>query len=302
MDRTIGGQRFHQLMVFATIVRQGSMTAAAHSLGVSKSVVSGHLRNLETDLGVRLLERTTRRMSLTQVGEEVIEAANRMTDAAADANAAAESERSEVRGELRVGFTLALWPGLIRPVVQGLRLAHPGLRVVCFGNDAQVDLVQEQMDIAVRIGIPSDSSNVMIRLARDREILAAAPELAATWSGSAPSDLAQASLVGHRLVPRRSVVLRNGEQSVTVALPPPAVVVDNAQMLLDVAKDGLGLCIGPGHMLHADLQSGALVRVLQGWSMRELEVYALMPSRHNNRRSAVFLETLREVIAQATPI
>ena len=76
------------------------------------------------------------------------------------------------------------------------------------------------------------------------------------------------------------------------------VVVDTAQMLLDVAKDGLGLCIGPSHMLHADLKSGALVRVLKGWSMRELEVYALMPSRRNNRRSAVFLETLREVVAE----
>lgn len=299
MNRTIPSQRLHQLLVFEAIVRHGSMTAAAQSLGVSKSVVSGHLRKLETELGVRLLERTTRSMSLTQVGEEVLLAAQRMSLAALDAAAAAESERSEIRGELRVAFTLALWPGLIRPVLQRLRRAHPGLRVVCFGNDARVDLVEERLDIAVRIGVPTDSSNVITRLAKDREILAAAPELAAQWVGKPPAALAQAHFVGHRYVPRRTLEMRNGERSASVAIPPPVVVVDTAQMLLEVASDGLGLCVAPSHMLRADLQSGRLVRVLQGWSMRELELYALMPSRRNNRRSAVFLETLREVLGES---
>lgn len=298
MNRTIPSQRLHQLLVFEAIVRHGSMTAAARSLGVSKSVVSGHLRKLETELGVRLLERTTRSMSLTQVGEEVLAAAQRMSAAASAAAAAAESERQEIRGELRVAFTLALWPGLIRPVLQRLRAAHPGLHVVCFGNDARVDLVEERLDVAVRIGVPSDSSNVMIRLARDQEILAAAPALAAQWVDKLPADLAQAELVGHRYVPRRVLEMRCGEQRATVPIQPPVVVVDTAQMLLEVAKDGLGLCIAPAHMLRADLQSGALVRVLDGWSMRELELYALTPSRRYNRRSAVFLELLKELLAE----
>lgn len=298
MDRTVGAQRLHQLMVFSAIVRAGSMTAAAKELGVSKSVVSGHLRKLEEELGVRLLERTTRRMSLTQVGERVLEAAKRMAEAAEDAAEAAASERSEIRGELRVAFTMALWPGLIRPVLQRLRNGHPGLRVLCFGQDARVDLVEERLDIAVRVGVPLDSSNVITRLARDREIVVAAPELAAAWRDCVPADLARADFVGHRHVQRSTLSMRNGERSATVQVQTPVVVVDTAQMLLDAAKDGLGLCIGPSHMLHADLESGALVRVLNGWSMRELEVYALMPSRRNNRRSAVFLETLREVLVE----
>lgn len=285
-------------MVFSAIVRAGSMTAAAKELGVSKSVVSGHLRKLEEELGVRLLERTTRRMSLTQVGERVLEAAKRMAEAADDAAEAAASERSEIRGELRVAFTMALWPGLIRPVLERLRSAHPGLRVHCFGQDARVDLVEERLDIAVRVGVPLDSNNVITRLAKDREIVVAAPELAAAWRDCEPADLAQAHFVGHRHVPRSTLNLRNGERRATVQIQAPVVVVDTAQMLLDVARDGLGLCIGPSHMLSADLQSGALVRVLEGWSMRELEVYALMPSRRNNRRSAVFLETLREVLSE----
>lgn len=295
-DRTIGAQRLHHLLVFATIVREGSMTAAARSLGVSRSVVSGHLRNLEADLGVRLLERTTRRMALTQVGEEVHEAALRMALAAAEAGEAAEAERHEVRGELRIAFTLSLWPSLIRPALQRLRHAHPGLRIACTSGDERVDLVEERLDVAVRLGVPGISGNVRRLLAVDREIVVAAPDT--PWRADDPADLAGARWIAHRHVQRATTEFQRGGERRAVRLGPPVASVDAARMLLDLVRDGAGLGIMPAHLVRADLAAGRLVRVLDGWHLRAVELYALMPSRRYNRRTAVFLEALDAVLAE----
>ncbi|MEN0063055.1 MAG: LysR family transcriptional regulator, partial [Myxococcota bacterium] len=156
MNQTIDHRQFHRLTVFVAIVEQGSMTRAARVLGLSKGVVSGHLRELERELGVRLLERTTRRMAITATGQDVYKAALRMQSAGRDVLAAAEAASGAVAGRVRISGPFDLAATLLAPAVARVRKAHPELRIDIEVGDIALDLVRDEVDIAVRVGVPVD--------------------------------------------------------------------------------------------------------------------------------------------------
>ncbi len=291
----------HQLRVFTFIVQHGSMTAAASALGISKSVVSGHLKRLEEDLGVRLLERTTRQMALTAVGQEVNEAACRMLHAGEDALIAAESEMGTVGGLLVVACPVDLGPAVLLPAIRLLRAAHPGLRIEAIVGDELVDLISKRVDVAIRLGVPEDSGLFMRRLGRVDEVVLAQPHLAEDWRHAAtPEDLVDAPWIVHTAVHGERMRFWNpdSDEVQQVHRKPPALALGSTDLMRVLAAEGHGFILIPELLARHDMKSGRLVRVLAPWIHRRVDLYAVMPSRTRSRRRAAFLDVVARVIGR----
>ena len=179
-----------RMAVFAEVVAAGSLTGAARRLGMTPSAVSQHLRQLEGALGLALLHRSTRRLTLTEAGARYIEGCTAMVAAARAAEQALERHRDEPEGELRIAAPIG-FGGLLARALAPLR-RHPRLTLQLLLDDALVDLIEARVDIALRAGSLPDSSLVARRLGSMGAQMCAAPAYLAErgWPGM-PQDLAQ---------------------------------------------------------------------------------------------------------------
>lgn len=289
------------MLVFTEIAEAGSFTGAARTLGVSRSVVSEQLAELEESLGVRLLERTTRRLRVTQVGEHVLEASRRMVAAARDAQEAARAEHATVSGQLRVSCSVDLLDSLVLPALVQLTASHPKLRVDLQPSDYEVDIVHERLDVAVRVGVPSDSSFIMRQLARDDEIIVMSRTQRRHAVPKSVNHLATLPRVAHRFAQRTRTLelVHRGGRKARVKLGVPAIAVGHSGAMRELIAEGVGFGVLPRFMVRGDLDAGRLVRVLPAWRHRTVLVHALMPSRLVPRRTAVFLAALENAAAAA---
>lgn len=299
VSRTLDAQEVHRLMVFRTIVDAGSLTAAARRLGLSKGVVSTHLSTLETTLGVRLLNRTTRSLALTQVGSEVFEATQRLERAAQDVAEVVAEETETVRGILRVASSVDVAEAVLRPVARRLREQYPELRLELHVEDRPIDLVSEGIDVALRVGIPEDSSHVMTVLGADEEIILGAPEMAERWGvDTSPADLADADWITHVVIETHPYTYVHARSGRTLSFRPTRspLSVSITPIMRGLALDGLGICTMPRSFAKQELEAGSLVRLAQAWRRRTVRIYALRPARAPSRRVAAFLETTRGLL------
>jgi DNA-binding transcriptional LysR family regulator len=298
-----GARDLPLLAVFAAVSRLGSFTAAARELGVSKSVVSEQVRTLEERLAVRLIERSTRRLRLTQVGEQVLGAAAPVVGAGAAIDGILEQHRRTPVGTLRVAATHDLGARLVAPIAARLARQHPQLRIDLVCDDAVHDLIAGRFDLAVRLGAPRDSNYVMRRLAEFDEPIVGAPALAAAWSGATrPRELASAPFVRHALLGRPDVWRFTGPRGevdeVRVTLRGQANTGDGVRALV---LGGVGLGALPDYWIEADLRRGALVRLCPGWIWKRVSLYAVLPSaRRLPKRAELFLAALKESFPRAS--
>ena len=294
-------QQLPLLAIFARVCREGSITSAAKALGLSKSVVSAHIRTLEQSLGTRLLERTTRRIALTQAGEAVLDAANRVVAAADEVRSIAESQREVPTGVLRVAAPVDLGALLVAPAVARLCLRYRGLRAELLLSDGKTDPIAQQLDAMLSVNVPKDSTLISTQLATDVEIIVASPELAREWAtAKQPKDLAGARWVSHSSIPgsarRRFRNERDAAQQ--VATHEPHIVVNTADAMRSLIVAGAGFGVLPSQVVHDDMGAGRIVRVLPEWRGRTVRVHLCLPSRrHPPRRVVAFVEELRAMFA-----
>lgn len=264
------------MATFAVVVRQGSLSAAARQLGSTPSAVSQRLLALEAAHGVRLLHRTTRKLTLTEAGTRLLEPAERMLQAAEAARSALTLARDELAGELRLSAPVG-FARHVAPALAPLLTTHPGLRLSLVVDDALIDLVDHRIDLALRAGKLPDSNWVGRRLACFEWAICAAP--AYLSRNGVPSD-AQA-LISHDWLG-----LRSGEQRYALRGPQgaemrltvsPRVVANNQLSLQQMAVAGLGLSLQLLPDVADDLRSGRLVTVLPGWGLPALPIWALTP-------------------------
>jgi DNA-binding transcriptional LysR family regulator len=283
------------LPVFVAVVRAGSFTEAARTLGLSKSVVSQHVRTLEERCGVRLMERSTRRLRLTQIGEQVFDAAQEVQGAVHALEQIVERGRAEPTGTLRV--TLPLDPSLSRlvsSVAAKLTRHHPELKIDLVLEDAVRDLVADGLDVAIRLGTLTPSSYVLRRLGSEPEIVVADPARAEEIGRDAgPDKLRNLPWIVHTALgtrPTRTLVGPGGKK---VQVPVNALVTTNTVVSLrDLLLQGVGVAIAPLHVVREDISRGQLVRICPAWYHRKLWLYALLPTRKNPPRVRVFLVAL----------
>ena len=287
-----------RLRVFVAIADHQSMTAAARTLGISRSVVSAHLKHLETDLGVRLIERTTRTMAITTVGEQVLGHARQMLASGQAALDLVDAHLGSVRGVLRVSMPVDLGVPVLAPAVEVLRARHPELRIEALVGDVPVDLVKDRVDVAIRIGVPVDSALIMRRLARTAEVFVASPELADQYGLHGDIEaLEDAPRVAHVLLDDpQPTVRRPDDQTRRLVLRPAAVSVAGTDLMRRFIGSGIGFGAMPDLLVRDDIARGDLVRVVQPWFRRRVEVFALTPSRVTSPAAHAFLEVVRGVL------
>lgn len=284
-----------QLEVFVRVVADGGFTAAAASLGVSKSFVSRQLGALEDRLGARLLNRTTRKLTLTDIGTVFYERCRRILDELTDAQGAVTSMQSAPRGILRLALPMSFGITHVAPEIARFLDRHPELSVDVDLSDRRVDLLGEGFDLAIRIGALSDSSMIARKLATSCVVLVASPAyLAAHGRPSEPEAIRTHACLHYAYSPTgHSWRLENGERAVTVA-GEGRVTANNGDALRELAIAGQGIARLPDFIVNASLADGRLEHVLPGWG-ESGAIWAVYPhSRHLSAKVRLFVEFLAE--------
>ncbi len=269
------------MAVFAAVVRQGSMSAAARQLGLSASAVSQQVRALERTHGVTLLHRSTRKLALSDAGARVYAECAQMVEAAERAQQQLRATRDEPSGELRVAAPIGFGPYLATALTP-LLLTHPALSLRLLVDDAMIDLIDARIDLAIRVGRLPDSHWVARRLCAMSLVLCAAPAYRRRRGlPQTPEELA-----GHHWLSQsgtataaRGVLLQHADGRRSTVHPPAGVASNNQLLLQQMCAAGLGIALIGSPDAHADLAAGRLERVLPDWQLPPLDVWALTPQR-----------------------
>lgn len=285
----------NRLGMFVAVVEAGSFTAAADTLGTTKAVVSFNLKQLEQELGVALLTRSTRRLALTEAGEGFYAECARLLREADAAVDQARSGQATLSGSLRVTATVDYGNRIVAPALAAFARRHPALRVSYQASSAHADLIGDRLDLAVRVGTLADSSYRATPIGQFKLLLVASPALLAEHG--APRTLeALAAMPWLANRPGRSDHWRvtdgkGREHALRVA---PVAHADTASALLAFAEAGCGVAALPDWLLEEPLARGVLQRVLPTVSLPPQPVYAVYPdTRHVSAKVRRFIDFLR---------
>ena len=283
------------LLVFAHVVETRSFTKAAQRLGITRSAISKHIAGLEAELGVQLLVRTTRKLSLTDVGERVYESCARIAEDVESAREAALTHSSQVAGHLRIAAPLALGRDYVVPLVSEFLALHPHTTAELFLSDSFADVVEERIDVAVRVGRVREGSLVARRLNTVRFVLCASPAyLLRCGNPKSPEALAEHAFILHGSMDPLRITLARGKRSVTV-LGRGRLSSRDGPAAIQAALLGHGIVIVPEFEVGGALISGALLQLLPEWRMDEMVMHAVFPPRkHVASRVRTFVDFLAE--------
>jgi DNA-binding transcriptional LysR family regulator len=272
--------RLEQLSAFVEVARRQSFARAAHSLGRQPSAVSRAVAALENRLGVRLLQRTTRRVTLSDAGRDYFGRCETLLAEFEGADAAVRDHAASLRGNLRVSAATGSGQTLFAPIVPEFLMLHPLLTLDLQLSNRYVDLVEEGYDLALRVGsLPPDSRLVARRLAPSRRVLlASAAYLQRRGSPRTPQQLREHPCLVLDIGPRpQRWELERGRTRAALEVSGP-LHSNNAFALLSACRAGLGITLLPDTVAVGDLRSGELRRVLPGWVSTEQSIYAVYPS------------------------
>jgi DNA-binding transcriptional LysR family regulator len=273
--------RLTSLTTFVQVVDSGGFSAAARRLNMSATMVSSHVQSLEDRLGARLLNRTTRRIGLTEIGKEYYERCVRILADLEEADHAATALQSTPRGTLRL-YTGTHIMQFIAPVISEFLKLHPAVSVDLTIGERMVDLVEEGYDLAIRTVLPPDSSLIVRSLAPWRPILCCSPSyLESHRPPERLEDLAQHNCLRYAHYPFGDEWRFTGPGGAPAAVRVSGNLVTNSgEALRTVAIDGQGLILAPSFLVFGDLAAGRLVRLLDEYHPVELTINAVYPHRH----------------------
>jgi len=284
------------MAIFATVVRSGSFSAAARALGLTRAVVSHHVRALETKLGVPLAQRSTRSFSLTPAGEAFRVHCERLLDEAVDGVRGMELLRTEPRGEVRLTCSHHFGSKRILPALVAFRRRYPAVRLQVAMTDANMDLVQQGIEVAVRAGPLVDSSLVARQLVHEATMLCASPAyLRRHRAPSSAVELAQHRWVVYPLSQKAVTVRADGKE--VQVLVQGDIVTDSAASRLAFVLAGEGIARLPAYDAATLIASGDLVRVLPEVETAPLDIFLVHSKRIGPSARLLrdfLLETARE--------
>ena len=291
-----GIDRLELLQTFVKIVESGSLSAAARQLGTTQPTVSRRLQMLEQSLGLRLLQRSTHAMKLTEVGERCFEHAKTLLETWQAIEADLRDDKDAPRGTLRVVVPHAFGQEQLIAPLAGFLERHPEVSVDWLLHDRQPDFIADGIDCAIHVGNVEDPSLVAIRLAEVPRIVVAAPGL---WGDGAPpehaQDLRRLPWLAMRTYYRDAVALTHRASGEDASFPiRPRMATDSLYALRNAALGGIGAGIVSAWVVADDLASGRLVHLAPEWSAAPLPVYLVYPqARFYPARLRAFVETMR---------
>lgn len=276
-------QDLNDMLFFAEVVDSGGFAPAGRRLGVPKSKLSRRIAELEARLGVRLLQRTTRKLSLTQAGEIYLRHCIAMREQAEAADEAVAQVQSEPRGTVRVTCPVTLAQTTIGPILPRFLAAHPQVRVEMQVTNRVIDVVQEGVDVALRVRSNLDDSGSLVikNLGTTLAVLVASPQLLRRFGApTVPEDLRNLPTLAMSAAEGRAAWHLVGPGGKTFELQHrPVCTADDLLVLKLAALYPLGMTVLPDYMCIEERSQGLLVPVLHGWSPPAAKVLAVFPSR-----------------------
>lgn len=289
----------NDMAIFSKVVDQGGFSAAGRALGLPKSNISRRVATLEERLGVRLLERTTRKVQITEVGEVFYRHCKRIEEEAEHASVSVSQMLESPRGLLRIGATVTTGQHLLSPLMAEFVARYPEVQLDIVLSNRRIDILEEGFDILIRIGKLKDSSLISKRLGESRFFLYASPAyLDAQGVPADPSDLIDHDCLtmSDRPSPTKwRLVGRDLTRTIGIR---PRISINDFPSLCRIVADGAGITVLPSYLCTELEQQGRLVRVLSDWSSPAVEFHALYPShRGATPKVRVFLDFLGEKIS-----
>ena len=291
---------------FVSVATRGSLTAAARAEGVAPAIMGRRLDALEEHLGVKLLVRTTRRISLTHEGSAFLEDCQRLLSDVANAEASVSEGGVKATGHLRITAPAGFGRRHVAPLVPRFRAAHPDVTISLNLSDRVVDLAGEGFDCAVRVGDLPDSSLVSVRIADNRRLCVATPEyLARRGTPRAPAELVQHDCLTLSSDASQTrgwafrVPLADGALEVTHLKPGGPLDCSDGQVLHDWCLAGYGIAWRSTWEVEAEIAAGRLVEVLEDFAAPPNGIYVVFPQRkHLPLRVRLWIEYLKHQYAQ----
>lgn len=272
--------RFQEMRVYTAVVNAGSFVRAADDLQISKAATSRYVADLEARLGVRLLQRTTRKLSLTEEGEVFYTRCKTLLNELDETEAEITSRAGEASGQLKINAPLSfgllhlasLWPEFMAK--------HPKVSLDVTLGDRTIDLIEEGFDLAVRIGEMPSSSLISRKLGKTRMVLCASPEYVKKQGiPIQPSDLAVLDVISYNLLAMGEDWQFFGPNGGITVKVHPRMRTNSGDTCRMAALLGQGIVLQPSFLIGADLASGALVELLPEYRSVELGIYAVYPTR-----------------------
>ena len=300
MKEHIGLERLTGLIAFAKAGSLGSYTAAARSLSISPSAVSKSIQRLEQHLGVSLFTRTTRSLTLTDEGRDLYDRALRLLRDAEEIEQVAKAARAEPAGTLRIAASLPIGLHLIAPVLPKFRMLYPKVTIDMRISDLMVDLVEDGIDLAVRIGDLTDSRLLSRRLSPHRLSCYASPDyLAMRATPKHPKDLEAHETVNLRYQNTGQVFrwpFRIGDRDIEI-VPSSGIIVDASEAVIATIAAGAGIGMCTSFMAGPWVKRGDLVPVMSEFAVERNDITAVWPeSRRTNPAVRAFLDALIELL------
>jgi len=276
-------QHLTDIAIFVKVVELSSFTAAAEALEMSQPVVSKAVTRLEEKLGARLLNRTTRRLSLTEAGSELYRRSVRALEEIENAELEVARFQAEPRGTLRVSAPMSFSILHMGPLVQQFLERYPGVSVELNLDDRQIDLIEEGFDLAIRIGQLQDSSLIARKISPCRQVLCASPAyLAKRGEPERPEDLLEHNCIVYSLTSApKEWRLVDAEGETHVVPVNGNIHSNNGLVNRAAALAGAGVVLLPTFYLGDQLRSGQLKPILCEFKPKDLAVYAVYPERRN---------------------
>ncbi|RYX89045.1 MAG: LysR family transcriptional regulator [Comamonadaceae bacterium] len=293
--------RWTEIELFVQVAETGSLSRAAEALDLSNAAASRHLSALEERMGARLVERNTRRLYLTDVGQEFFSRARSILSDLKDAESAVNATSLNPTGVLRVTASLSFSMHHIAPLLREYTQRYPNVTVHVESANRYLDIIDNNIDVAIRTREYEPDSNITIRrLAQTRRILTASPRyLAQHGRPQVLEDLARHKLLiyVHANNPNEMRFMKDGQ---TVTITAKGLLESNdGQILRAAALDGLGILVQPTYIVYDDMVAGRLVPLLDDWDLPQLTINLAYPSRkHLSAKVRTFIDFMAEHFAK----
>jgi len=289
----------NEIAIFVKVVDAGSFTGAAKSLGLPKSTVSRKITQLEERLGVRLLQRTTRTLSLTDTGSAYYNQCSRIIGDVEEANIAVTEMQSKPQGLLRITAPMLFGAEVLSDLIADFLQKNPEIQIDFVLTDQPLDLIQEGIDVAFRVGQLADSSLIARSLGSIKVITCASPAyIEKNGAPSHPNEVNDHTSVGWNPVNSWEY---DTPEKISIDLK-PKVKVNDVLSMRKMALNGLGIARLPAFLCADDIKSGRLVPVMCDWSYKSTPIQALYPSnRHLSVKVRTFVDYIVEVLRRDQP-
>jgi DNA-binding transcriptional LysR family regulator len=284
-------KELYRMAIYARVVESRSFSAAALKLGLGKSVVSQHIKSLEERLGVRLINRNTRSFSLTDEGDKFFRHCVPMLETAESALNSVTTKQETVRGLIRVSAPHNLGLSFVVGVLSRFRARNPGIEFDLALDDVVVNLIEEQVDIAIRVGPLRDSRHHFVKLCNYELIMCAGRSFPKRQLPTNPDELVHAPWIE---IPRQSIghrlkLTHSGGASKTVKVY-PSITTNSGVAAQAFIRMGDGIGILPNYAIRKEIESGDIVRVLPQWELPSGNISAVFSSSQVPPRTRLFLE------------